>query len=173
MVENWQEEEPQARPVLFRFSEAVGALIPGTRNHIISAWVEQNGTKVSKVVVGQVFDVVVQFEAENVGAHTWHCTITCIDPTGAIACFFDQSIGTANPLAVNDYINKAWVLQKTLTNTDVPKMMPAGTGALVLTLRLWLNDDWNVSPTTPPQSLWLNGVSGQSPAPNQSGPFTA
>ncbi|MDD5510845.1 MAG: hypothetical protein PHI12_08545 [Dehalococcoidales bacterium] len=168
MNENARISRLNMRPVAFRPMEAsyeAGALIPGPRNHILDAWVEVNSARVNQVVVGGTFNIGVQFEAENINGNTWHLAITGIDPTGAVACFWDESVGFP--------IQKSYVTDTRLLNKPSSPIMPAGTGALVVTLRLWLNDDFNVSPSAPPQNLWLNGISGQSPPPNTNGPFTA
>jgi hypothetical protein len=129
------------------FKEQVEAIVPGTRNHVLDAWAEIDGKRVSEVAVGQAFDIRVSFEAENVGAHTWHLAVTA--KGGGIANFFDQSIGIGNPAAVNDYVQTTWKLYKKGSN-----IMPAGTGALTLAIKIWMNDDVNVSPSAPPESNW-------------------
>jgi hypothetical protein len=132
------------RSVEFNRLEAIN---PGTRNNVLDAWAEIGGKRVSEVAVGQAFDILVLFEAENVGAHTWHLAVTA--KGDGIANFFDQSIGLATPWAVNDYVNTTWKLNKKGSN-----VMPAGTGTLTLTIKIWMHDDVNVSPSAPPEANW-------------------
>ncbi len=126
-----------------------GTPVPGSCS-ISDAWVTLSGSsvRVTSIPVGANFNIYASFSAVNQNGGTWTICVTCASSDGSISNYtlLGTSIFGGNSL---DWVGKLLNGEGTTpTNT-----MPAGSGALALSFKMWLIDGLNPS-TLPTRANW-------------------
>ena len=118
---------------------SIKALAPGA-SVIKDVWVEVGGQRVSEVLVGERFEILCDYKAENLAGGTW---LSCVTVKGEGILNYED---TAN-LWPGTIISHTARLGNMGAN-----IMPPGDGPLTLFIKLWLNDD--VFAGYPPVEEW-------------------
>jgi hypothetical protein len=128
-----------------------GTPVPGTC-YISDAWVTLSGSslRVNSVPVGANFNIYAQFYAFNQNGGTWTVCVTCTSSDGSIANY--TLLGTS--IFGGDYLDSAGkLLDGEGTEGYETNTMPAGSGALTLSFKMWLRDGLKPS-TLPTRANW-------------------
>lgn len=156
---------PRAQKREAEFQEAVPlefevATNPGPNNKVWNAWAEVNGVRVTKVPVGQAFDIFVDFEIENLNMQRWHAAVTAI--WGTMAVYADSAVGIIGfPWTDNTHWRDTWKLAKVpdfsqwgLGPEWTGTIMQAAAGPAVFRIKVWMHDVQLVLPNYPPIGGW-------------------
>ncbi len=149
-------------PLVFNSAQArgpVASIVPGPNNKIWRMWAEIDGHEVQSIAVGQYFDILVDFEIENIGALSWHATVTAFAgqtpmPT-PMAVYADAAVGIIGfPWTDYAHWRDTFKLTKVYPGMLDSIMLDITNSPLVTTIKIWMHDSQLVEPPYPELYLW-------------------
>lgn len=135
----------QARPIAMQ----VGTPVPGNNSVISDAWVQIGNQRVTEVPVGAEFDIYCTYSGVNQGGGFWALCVTVVGVGTTIANF---DIAALNP--VTSYGGTIMTGSNKKLGSKGSNIMPAGSGALQLRFKMWMNDDSYITTPPPDQTQW-------------------
>ncbi|MDD5412095.1 MAG: hypothetical protein PHF31_11900 [Methylobacter sp.] len=134
---------------------SVGAVVPGSESEILDAWVEVSGQRVTDVPVGSKFKARCNAIIHNSAGgafQRWTATVTVIDTMGGVLKNYQSTLVYRDGFTGNVGSDGIFRQNNMTINEMGDLVMPDA--AVNLRFRAWMNDDANINPKYPSQSLW-------------------